>query len=57
MSLECLLINQVQITIPMIPMFLCLCAETKSDDKENDMVVEPMTCDDGSIFDIFNVGN
>ena len=57
MSLEDFLINQLQITIPIIPMFQCLCAEKKSDNEENDMVVEPMACDDGNIFYIFNVGN
>ena len=29
----------------------------KSDEEENDMVIEPMACHDGNIFDIFNVGN
>ena len=29
----------------------------ESDDEENDMVVEPVACDDGNIFYIFNVGN
>ena len=52
---KCFLINQVQITIPMIPMFLCSCARKKIDDEENDMVVEPMACDDGNIFDILTL--
>ena len=29
----------------------------ESDDEENDMVVETMACNDGIIFDIFNVRN
>ena len=37
-----------------IPMFV---RRKKYDDKENDMVVAPMACDGGKIFDIFNVGN
>ena len=43
----------------MIPMFLCSCAEKKkkNDDEEDDMVVESMACNDGNIFDIFNIGN
>ena len=44
----------------MIPMFLYSCSKKKkkkSDDEENDMVFELMACDDGNIFDIFNVGN
>ena len=39
----------------MIPMFLCSCARKKIDDEENDMVVEPMACDDGNIFDILTL--
>ena len=31
MSLDCFLINQVQITIPTIPLFLCSCAEKNKD--------------------------
>ena len=30
MFLKCFLINQVQITIPMIPMFLCSCAKKET---------------------------
>ena len=34
MFLKCFLINQVQITIPMIPMFLCSCAQKKKEKKK-----------------------
>ena len=34
--IKCFLINQAQITIPMIPMFLCSCAEKKNKKKRAD---------------------
>ena len=36
-----------------VPMFM----HQKKVTTKNDMVVEPMACDDGNIFDIFNTGN
>ena len=38
-----------------VPMFVR--RKKKSDDEEKDMIVEPTACDNGNIFDIFNVGN
>ena len=59
MLLKCFLINKSSPNHHSddsdVPMFVC--RKKKSDDEENDMVVEPMACDNGSIFDIFNVRN
>ena len=65
MFLKRFLINQVQITILMIPMFLCSCNEKKKKKKNMQTPaflrrfkvtdsVDGVIC---NIFDIFNVGN